>query len=204
MSACNPTILTRIGDSGSFTKWKTTTDAALNMISATAVAGTTTPTTKEESILIAAEKDIINTLVCMQQQISKLKSTTNNIQDAQQEVISINEQIKNEEANADIARDRVAYIRNPEQHTSFYESWFPMDRPMRLGSVPIFIGVSAFLFIFIILIILAAMGANITFQLPPASTTPNPLFEILRNVSTLEWILMGVLIIFVIYFVNRK
>jgi hypothetical protein len=204
MTVCTPTILTRIGDSTAFASWKTTTSATLNSISTNAKAGTTEPTTTEQATLVTTQSEIFNTVACLQEQITKLGSTTNSIQGAQQQILSLQEQIKNEQANADIARDRVAYIRNPEQQTSFYESWFPMDRPMRLGSVPIFMGVIVFLFIFIILIILSLAGANITFQFPPAATTPNSLFQILRSITTLEWILMVVIIIFVIYFVNRK
>ena len=162
------------------------------------------PTSTEQATLVATESEIFNTVACLQEQISQLGGTTNGIQDAQQQILSLNDEIKNEQANADIARDRVAYIRNPEQHTSFYESWFPMDRPMRLGSVPIFIGVIVFLFIFIVLILLALAGANITFQLPPAATGSNTFFDMVGKIPTIGWIVMVVLSIVVIYFVNRK
>ena len=162
------------------------------------------PTTVEQSALVAAQADIFNTVSCLQEKISQLGSTTNAIQGAQQQILSLNDQIKNEEANVAIARDRVAYIRNPEQHTSFYESWFPMDRPMRTGSVPIFIGITVFLMIFTLLVVLSLMGVNITFALPQMKAAPSPLFLILGSITTLEWILIVMLISVVIYFMNRK
>lgn len=204
MSACTPAILTRIGDSTAFAAWKTTTSMALGSISTNAKAGSMAPTTVEQSALVTAEADIFNTIGCLQEKISQLSSTTNAIQGAQQQVLSLNDQIKNEEANVAIARDRVAYIRNPEQHTSFYESWFPMDRPMRTGSVPIFIGVTVFLMIFTLLIVLSLMGVNITFALPQMTAAPSPLFLILGSITTLEWVLIVTLISVVIYFMNRK
>jgi hypothetical protein len=204
MSACTPAILTRIADSTAFAAWKTTTSMGLSGISTNAKGGGIPPTPAEQAALVEAETDIFNTVNCLQEKVSQLSSTTNTIQKAQQQVLSLNDQIKNEEANVAIARDRVAYIRNPEQHTSFYESWFPMDRPMRTGSVPIFIGVTIFLMIFCLLVILSVMGINVTFAFPQVSAAPSPFLRIVGRIRTLEWILIIVLISVVIYFMNRK
>jgi len=168
MSSCTPAILARIGGADSFNAWKGMTSSQVNSISPTAAGGTIPPTTLEASTLATAAADIFTTTACIQEQLTGLGGTTNQIQLAQQSILSIQEQIEAAEADVAIARDRVAYIRHPEEHTSYYESWFPIDRPMHSNSVPYFVGVTIFLIIFSLLVGLSALGLNITVNIHPA------------------------------------
>jgi hypothetical protein len=166
-SVCTPQILTRIADPTTFNAWKAITSGNLNSISSSAAAGSLPPSPNESSALSTASADIFATSACIQEQINSLGSTTNNIQSAQTAILDLNKQIDEAKAQVAIARDRVAYIRHPEQHTSFYESWFPIDRPMHVTSVPAFLGITVFLFVFALLIVLSVMGVDLQITITP-------------------------------------
>jgi hypothetical protein len=166
-SLCTPQILTRIADSTTFNAWKAITSGNLNSISSSAAAGNLAPSLNESSVLSTASADIFATSGCIQEQINTLGSTTNNIQSAQTAILNLNKEIDEAKAQVAIARDRVAYIRHPEQHTSFYESWFPIDRPMQVTSVPAFMGITIFLFVFALLIVFSVIGVNLQISITP-------------------------------------
>lgn len=137
--ACSATIEARLSTSDTFTAWKTTTSTTLN-----AIQSTDRPTLTQQAELVQAEADIFATLSCLQKKQGSLSTVSNDIQQAQEQILKLQDAIEAEQNNVEIAKDRVAYIRAPEEHTSFYESWFPMDRPMKPGSVPILIGITVF------------------------------------------------------------
>jgi hypothetical protein len=166
-SACTPTILTRISNANNFNAWKTVTSGQLNAISTTARGGSTPPATGEQNTLATTAADIFNTATCIQEQLTTLSSSTNNIHTAQQSLLDLQQKITAAEDDVAIARDRVAYIRNPEQNTSYYESWFPIDRPMYTANVPYFVGVILFIVIFSFMILLSLVGLDINVVISP-------------------------------------
>jgi len=201
-SACTPTILTRIGSPDLFNAWKATTSGQLNAISSTAAAGSTPPSGGEQTTLAAATADIFNTSACLQEQLSTLGSSTNKIHEAQQSILDLQDEITAAEADIAIARDRVAYIRHPEQNTSYYESWFPIDRPMYSANVPYFVGVTAFIVIFGLLILLSTIGVNINLAISPSFMA---FFMFIRSQFTYLTFLLTILAIFAIYyFINMR
>lgn len=201
-SACNPTILSRISSTGNFNTWKTLTSSKITSISPTAASGTTPPTATESSTLMSASNEVFDTAACIQEKLSALGSTTNEIQTAQQDILRLNKEITEAEADVAIARDRVAYIRHPEEHTSYYESWFPINRPMQRESVPYFIAVTVFLLVFSLLVGLSLIGVNINVAMNPAL-----LYFIQSIASQFTWltVVLFLLLVFAIYyFVNQR
>ena len=147
-----------------FSTCKSNTATTLNSITSS-----TNPTQLQQDTLNTAANDIFKTVACLNEKIKGMSALTNDIQRAQESIININKQITEAEENVSIARDRVAYIRNPEKHTSFYESWFPLTRPMEKKSIPILIAINTFLFIAGIFLIMTAMGLRISFPLSTMS-----------------------------------
>jgi hypothetical protein len=167
MPACVGMINTRVSNSETFNTWKAITSTEINSISPTAAAGTVPPSAEEMNKLITASADVFNTVACIQEKISELEGSTNAIHRAQETILSLNEEISKAEEDVAIARDRVSYIRHPEEHTSFYESWFPITRPMTSSSVPFFVGVVAFIVIFGVLIFLSYLGLEVNINVTP-------------------------------------
>ena len=201
-SSCTDTILTRIGNTTSFESWKSGVATALNGI--TIVTGV--PTTEAQiSTLTQQSGDIIATAACIQEKITTLSGTTNDIQAAQSEIIELNKEISEQPTNIAIARDRVAYIRHPEKHTSFYESWFPIGRPMHKANMYIFMSVIVFLLVFTLFIGLNLMGIDITVSMIPFDPNNPSSTSILFSQFTPTTILLIATVLGVlIYYVTRK
>jgi len=151
---------------------------------------------------MSASNEVFDTAACIQEKLTSLGSTTNQIQTAQQDILRLNKEITEAEADVAIARDRVAYIRHPEEHTSFYESWFPINRPMQRENVPYFIGVTIFLLIFSLLVGLSLIGVNINVVMNPALIYF--IQSILSQFTWLTLVLFLMLVFAVYYFVNQK
>jgi hypothetical protein len=167
MSACTDTIKARLENMDKFNDWKNKTSAELNAISANAQNGSVQPSPIESSNFATISTDIFNTTACIQSQLSTLAGTSNTISNIQQEILNTADAIEQAEADINISRDRVAYIRNPEQHTSYYESWFPLDRPMNVENVPFFVGATMFILLFGILLIFSFVGLDFNMVIHP-------------------------------------
>ena len=109
--------------------------------------------------------------------------------------------ISQSEEDSNIARDRVAYIRHPERQTSYYESWFPMDRPMRTSSVPIFVGLTVFIILFSILLILSFLGIDFNIVIHP---TLQVLAQYLYTQFTWLTLIQTLLAIYSIYYFTYR
>ena len=152
--------------------------------------------------MLNASGEVFDTAACIQEELSKLGATSSHIQTAQQDILRLNKEIAEAEADVAIARDRVAYIRHPEEHTSYYESWFPINRPMQRENVPYFVGVTLFLFIFAILVGLSLIGVNVNVMLHPSFVYF--IQRILAQFTWLSLILFMMLLFIIYYFVNQK
>lgn len=119
----------------------------------------------------------MSTTACIQEKLSTLAGTTNQISTGQESKIAIQKQIDDAEADVAIARDRVEYIKHPEQHTSNYESWFPLNRPMRETSAPYLILITAIFAVTGFFIFMSLIGVNISI------TTDTGFVEVVRLVS---------------------
>jgi hypothetical protein len=173
------------------------TSGQLNAISSTAAGGSTPPAAGEQTTLANTSADIFKTAACIQEQLTSLSGSTNSIHTAQQSLLDLQQQINAAEADVAIARDRVAYIRHPEQNTSYYESWFPIDRPMHSANVPYFVGVTAFVVIFGILVVLSAIGLDINLIVSP---TFMAYIQFIVSQFTYLTFLLTIVVIFIIYY----
>lgn len=144
-SICTTTTLSNIANTASFNAWQSGSTVILNSISPTSASGATPPSLGESSTLNELADQVFDTALCLNEKLTELSSTTNHIQKAQEEIIRLTKAIDDAKEHTEIAKSRVEYIRNPDEQTSFYESWFPINRPMYQASIPIFIGIIVFL-----------------------------------------------------------
>jgi hypothetical protein len=191
-STCTPTITANIAN---FSTWKSTASTSLNSI-----ISSTNPTQLQQDTLNTTANSIFQTVACLNEKIRGVSGLTNEIQTAQESIINLNKQISEADEHVSIARDRVGYIRNPEKHTSFYESWFPLGRPMDKKSIPILIALNTFLFIAGIFLIMTIFGLKISF--PLSSTTSTMSSGYMFKLSDVLLLLLVGFIIY--YFLVRK
>jgi len=201
MSTCNGTILARLQSPDTFNAWKNTTSAQLNAISANAQNGSVQPSSGESNSFTALSADIFNTTACIQTQLTKLTGTSNAISSIQEEILNTSDAITQAEADISISRDRVAYIRHPEQHTSYYESWFPLDRPMHVENVPFFVGATVFILLFCLLLILSFMGVDFSIIIHPILLVR---LQYIYNQFTWFSLIQGLALIYALYYFTRN
>lgn len=198
-TACNPTILSRISNLTTFNAWKNITSSRITSISPTAASGVIQPTTIETNTLSSVTSELLDTTACIQEKLTALGGTTNLIQTAQEDMLRLKNEIIEAEADAAIARDRVAYIRHPEEHTSYYESWFPIDRPIQRNTVPYLMAVTVFIFVFAFLVGMSLFGVNISIIFPISTTDPISIF-----MSYFSWfgstLVLAILLILTLYY----
>jgi len=148
-----------------FTSWKTAVDAELNSIRSEGISQGV-PTEAEQRILQNLTSDLQVISDCITRKtacIAKLGTTNAGTQDT---ILKLKEQIASEKQGMGIAQQRLSYVRAPGQTTSFYQSWFPLDRPLKRISVPI---LSGFLFFFLLLslgTLLMVFGINLAVYRP--------------------------------------
>ena len=75
-------------------------------------------------------------------QATVLESTNDNL-------LMIEDDIKKAKEDLHISEDRVKMLRNPEASRSYYESWFPINRPLRNSTSIIALALGIFFFIFL-------------------------------------------------------
>jgi hypothetical protein len=201
-TVCSDSVLPFITEQGAtFAGWKGAKVAEITQMKSWAnlAAGLSDTQTQNYEIL---QKNIFDALACMQEKLTQEGSTTNQIHTAQARIMELQEQLKDSEEEIQIAKDRVAYIRDPDARPSYYQSWFPMDHPMRPSSVPIFLGIVVFGTVMIVLGLLSVLGLNIS--LGSAGAPPSALglaLQWLRAQLTIPfWIMLAILIGVVIYF----
>ena len=161
----------------------------------------TPPTADDNSSLAAAATDITKMSVCIQDEINSTANAPNNIFQGQQDVLDLNDSIAEAEVQASIARDRVSYIRHPEQHVSPYESWFPIDRPLQPLSLIILISLCIFIFCFLVLTLASLSGYSLIMYVTP--TVPSR-YTLSSQLTPSFWGLLILLISVVIYYRYRK
>ena len=103
---------------------------------------------------------------CARSQILGLQTSSTTISSRQGSVSSIAKQIEEAKKDLAIAKDRVLSVKHPERISSYYESWFPMYRPLKENTIPLLIGVSLFMFLVAILLIFSYVGISFNLFVP--------------------------------------
>ena len=78
-----------------------------------------------------------------------------------------------EERKADIAvaRDRALLAVQPDYNRSYYDGWFPLDRPLRQQTTPILIGFALFFLSMSFLTLMSFLRLDVRILIPQLSGT---------------------------------
>jgi len=75
-------------------------------------------------------------------------------------------EIKQAQEDLQIAEERVATLRNPGKDKSYYESFFPINRPLTQTTIVILLAIGIFFFILSFFIIMKGLGFNLSMTAP--------------------------------------
>lgn len=116
-------------------------------------------------------------------------------------------EIKQAQEDLQIAEERVATLRNPEKDKSYYESWFPINRPLTQTMIVILLAIGVFFFVLSFFIIIKALGFNLSMTTPWDNPELSNKFIALFPpilVNNFNYILIGIIIILIIFNVVKK
>ena len=152
-SCTDPLIVSTISSQSAFDSWNSGISAQIN-------AATTTGTVKGLQDQIASYEN------CLNSKILNLQTSSTTISSRQSSVKSIAQQIADAKNDVSIAKDRIMSVKHPERISSYYESWFPMYRPLKPNTVPLLIGLSLFMFLLAILLLFSFVGISFNLFVP--------------------------------------
>ena len=93
----------------------------------------------------------------------------------------------------EISKERVATLRNPNATLSYYDSWFPLNRPLKNSSLVIILGIAIFLFMISFFMILTTFGFHLKMSIPWLHTESG-----LKLFKVFPWYIIVATLIFII------
>jgi hypothetical protein len=198
---CTPEILERISSDATFNAWKTATDTSLNSISSAAgVSRDATPA--EVTALTAIETDLNKMRGCITQKKGALSASTNSVSMAQEQKLALEKKIKEAEEDVVIARDRIGYIKYPEQEGNYHGSWFPLNRPINEKSVPILIIFTA-VFIFLGLYMLSPL-VGVSINITVDTMLQELMSRFMQQFTPTTIVILIILLFTIVYVVQQR
>lgn len=131
-SACDDaTVLHRVTDQTAFYAWHDTTKNMLD-------------NSPNDVTLKTLEKQIIDTISCVQHEIRSKRSLPNSNYTLQEEVVALQTKLNGLTDDVHTAKERAQSITNLNQKVNQTESWFPIGRPLQQGSLLALVALSIF------------------------------------------------------------
>ena len=116
-------------------------------------------------------------------------------------------EIKQAQEDLQIAEERVASLRNPGKDKSYYESWFPINRPFTQTTIVILLAIGIFFFVLSFFIIIKGLGFNLSITAPWDNPEFTPKLLALFPpilVNNFRYIVLGIIFILIILNVVKK
>lgn len=137
--------------SNTFSGWRSNQLQLINGIS---------PTT-DETTITSIETNLSSTLNCLQNATSTHIQGLSDVSDRYDEKMRLQREIDTKTKGIQVAKDRVSLLTNPEQKTTIYESWFPLERPLKMSTVLILLVFGLFFISLFTGILLRQIGVTI-------------------------------------------
>lgn len=178
-----------------FTNWKDRQRVAIEGI------GLTT----DEAAITSKESDLSQALSCLQNEITAQTQTSTSVTTLYDQKNQLQKRIDDKHKSNQVAKDRVALLTNPERKTTVYESWFPLQRPLKLSTVLILLVIGLFFISIFIGILLKQFG--ITLDISLETKIPGATAGFSKYINPLTLGLAGALVItigVILYLIYKK
>jgi len=194
-----PFDCTKLSTSGYFNAWKSDTSTAI-----TSYQGKATTTQADDDKMLQLEKDMLDASLCLSTAINGLSTTSSDIADLNQQILQKSTELSQAEEDIAVAKDRVAQIRHPERNTSYYESWFPIDRPVSIFSLILIICITIFLTVFLVLLVFSFAGMDLILYIAQSYNQASPTMTFIMGQFTVSfWILLIAFVAFIVFCVKH-
>jgi hypothetical protein len=154
-----------------------------------AIAAATTDTTRG-----TVRTAITSTTAAIDAAANTLRGTSTSSSAHLEDILYLERAVKKKEEEILIAKDRAAAARASGQPPSYYESWFPLGRPMKPALVPIFTAAALFLLLVAGMFAASLFGytATVLYPAPRLSfaTGPSLIGRFFSLFPTSFWVLL--------------
>lgn len=155
--SCTPSITADLQNTDTFASWVTRITTQT-----TALAAKTDATVDDVNDLtytiapdVKAHKDCIDSLSI------NAASVSTDVANLSNSIGHLNDAITEREGDVAVTHDRAALARNPELTRSYYDGWFPINRPLKHYTIPFLISLALFLFALSFFLLLSLFGLNV-------------------------------------------
>jgi len=129
--------------------------------------------------LQTAENKLNSYISCIQKDIIQRNDFSSRIYNLQQEVETARKNTQQLKETANEAKERSQDVQNPYSKTTWWETWFPLGRPIQKENVPVLLSVSILMLVFSLGIFLRFAGLELQFT--SISTSVNSLAKNLNS-----------------------
>ena len=177
--ACTDQIVARISDPVTFSSWQTTTRNAVQGIAAST----------QEATVSLLESDVTNTIGCLETKIAAARSTSSDVATLYTQYATLQADYQTKTDALKISQDRVKLLTYPEQHTTVYECWFPLHRPLQTSSFLLLIVTSLFFFSVFVGLVARQMGLFVDLGYMYTPAAPGGFFALIM--SKMNYVTVG-------------
>ena len=111
-----------------------------------------------------AENTLNSYIQCINKDIIQRNDYTSRLYTLQQEIEGVRKEAEDKKLIAKEAKERSNQLKDPYNNTTWWESWFPLGRPVQKESVPVLISVSILMLVFSLGIFLRFAGKELRFE----------------------------------------
>lgn len=128
------------------------------------------------------EANLETNMKCIQKDILQRNNYSSRLYTLQQEIEEARKELENKKEIVSEAKERASLVENPYSNTTWWETWFPLGRPIKKDSVPVLLAVSIFMLVFSLGVFLRFAGLEL--QLIPLQTSTN---SFLKNLNSRKY-----------------
>lgn len=169
-SACTTTTTAIFETDAAFDSWKsgqtTWVNSSLAAATPTPDAGVSTvPGLTTRATAIEAAK------ACLDELYKKAQEASTTQANLQTDLTMKKKTIEERKADIAVARDRALLAVQPDYNRSYYDGWFPLDRPLRQQTTPILIGFALFFLSMSFLTLMSFLRLDVRILIPQLTGT---------------------------------
>jgi antibiotic biosynthesis monooxygenase (ABM) superfamily enzyme len=155
--ACTRSIEADLQNTDTFRQWVNRVNARLQTLSSS-----TDPTVEDINELVyTIAPDVKAHQDCISSQALSAANIVTDMSMKQSDLDNVKTTLKQRENDVKITHDRVKIARNPELTRSYYDGWFPINRPLKHYTIPILIALSIFFFVLSFLYFMNLFGIDL-------------------------------------------
>lgn len=167
-TACTPAYRANLESDTAFNAWKS---GHSTWISASQAAITATPDVGVSTVpnFTSRKTEIDGVNACLAELYSQIQGASTAQANLHSDLSTKKKTIEERKADIAVARDRALLAIKPDYNRSYYDGWFPLDRPLRQQTTPILIGFALFFLTMSFLTLMSFLRLDVRILIPQLS-----------------------------------